>query len=616
MNDAQLDDAKALAVIEEMRRSKVIVPPTLRESFTTRYVVALLIVALLSLGAGYSGVRLINAQSDSAAEVNVAGRQRMLSQRIALFSTLYVDARDSGRDAFAQSLRVDLATMSNAQAGLLEGDANLGIDGPPNERLQALYDAGVSGDVEEYLDMATALLDAEDGSADQSQILARLQATATGPLIGQLDAVVNAYQQESEAKIAAISREEKIVLAATLLALALEAVFVFRPMSRRISKETRRLEAAAARHQAEAKRHAFGIQLRDAMEVADSEDDLTHTIEKAHEVSSVPGEFEFLRTDPESPTTMSTPPDDVAAHHCTVPSADLCPAMRRGQALTFTDPEGLGACRHFRADAHAAGTDDVATTCVPVTFRGTGIGILRSVRKKNTTLDTHESDALATIALTAGTHIGTLRAFAASRADAEHDALTGLLNRRGIEEGVKQLVASDTRYVVAIADLDHFKDVNDTFGHDAGDNALEETARIMSSVLRPDDLLGRHGGEEFVVIIPLAPGRPTEGDLAAGVSVAERIRVALDIARATSRSPLCTVSIGVGSSSVGLESAIQQADQALYRAKAHGRNRVEVEGDLLEGLADVLQPDDPGIGETLDSSESGDEMRSDPVVSG
>jgi len=592
MNDAQLDDATALAVVEEMQRSKVIVPPTLRESFTSRYVLALLIVAVLSLGAGYSGVRLINAQSDSAAEVNVAGRQRMLSQRIALSATQYFDANGSDRDAFAQSLRVDLATMSNAQAGLLDGDANLGIDGPPSERLRALFDAGVAEQVDEYLALAAELIDAEAGSLAETELLARVQATASGPLLGQLDAVVSSYQSESEERIAAIARDEKLVLAATLLALLLEAVFVFRPMSRRISSETRRLEAAAARHQAEAKRHAFGIQLRDAVEFADSEDDLTHTIKKAHEVSSVPGEFQFLRTDPESPTNMLVPPDDVARHHCTVPSADLCPAMRRGQALTFEDPEGLGSCRHFRSDARAAGNDDMSTTCVPVTFRGAGIGVLRSVREKNTTLDDHEFDALATIALTAGTHIGTLRAFAASRADAEHDSLTGLLNRRGIEEGVKRLVSNNTRYVVAIADLDHFKAVNDTYGHDAGDSALEETARIMNSVLRPDDLLGRHGGEEFVIVIPLAEGRPTEGDLAAGVSVAERIRVALENAKATSRNPLCTVSIGVGSSGVGLEAAIQRADQALYRAKDLGRNRVEVEGDLLQGLDGVLSPDD------------------------
>ena len=583
-----------------MRRTKRVVPPTLRESFTGRYVVALLLIALLSIGAGYSGVRLINAQSDSAAQVNVSGRQRMLSQRIALFSTVYVDSAGADRDDAARSLVDAIDRMADAQRALLNGDSDLGIDEPPSERLQSLYDAGVADGVDAYLALARSLVDGTGTPSDEARTLGLIQTTAADSLLGQLDTVVAAYQSESEQSISDIEREEKLVLAATLVALVLEAVFVFRPMSRRISKETARLEAAAARHEAEASRHAFGVQLRDAVDLADTEQDLIDTIVTAHEVSRVPGEFEFLRIDPEDPATIKRLDDatPTPTHHCSVLTSDGCPALRRGRSLTFSDPNALGACRHFRADALDSDDTDVATTCVPVTFRGSGIGVIRTVTPSGSELAEGEFEDLQTIALTAGTHIGTLRAFAATRADAEHDALTGLLNRRGIDEGVKRMVTDDVRYVVAIADLDHFKAVNDTHGHDAGDAALVETARIMGSVLRPDDLLGRHGGEEFVVIIPLDADRPTDGDLAAGVSVAERIRAALNTARATSRLPLCTVSIGVGSSEQGLEAAIQQADVALYRAKERGRDRVEVEGDLLEGLSGVLSSADGQRSET------------------
>lgn len=605
------EDARALAVLEEMRRSKAIVPPTLRESFTVRYVIALVIVAMLSLGAGYSGIRLINAQADAAAEVNVSGRQRMLSQRIAFNSTMFTDATGRDRDSIARALRADSRAMANAQSALLTGDAALGIHGPPGDAVRALFAAGIADDVDDYLTSVATLLASSRGSTSETTALRSIQTAANGLMLEQLDSVVSAYQADSEARIDQIEQEEKLIVAATLVALLLEALFVFRPMSRRIATETRRLEAAAARHQAEAKRHAFGIQLRDAVEFADSEDDLAHTVRTAHEVSLVPGDFQFIRTDPSAPAAMLplAPGRQLKPHDCSVKTPDGCPAMRRGQTLTFADPEGLGSCRQFRADSRAAGAVDVASTCVPVTFRGAGIGVIRSIRPKDTVLDDHEVDALATIALTAGTHIGTLRAFAASRADAEHDALTGLLNRRGIEAGVERLAAGGERYVVAIADLDGFKAVNDAHGHDVGDTTLEETAQIMHSVLRPDDLLGRHGGEEFVVIIPLGSGGSSDGDLAAGVAVAERIRVALENAQTTSRSPLCTVSIGVGASGLGLESAVQQADQALYRAKALGRNRVEVEGDLLSGLDDVLTPtvssgpEAPGATEMIASAE-------------
>jgi len=581
-----IDDAHAVAVIDEMKRTKAIVPPTLRKSFTVRYTFALTLVALLSIGAGLSALRIVDAQSDSAAEVNIAGRQRMLSQRIALLSDMYIEAEGLDRDAVEATLRSAISTMVRSQEALLAGNPSFGLDGTPSERVQALYDEGVAADVVLFTDDATRLVDGGDGPVANAALVRSLQAEAAGPLILKLDAVVTAYQVESEEKIAEIANEEKIVLAATLVALLLEAAFVFRPMSRQITFETDRLKAAATRHQIEAARHEFGIRLRDAVELADTESELIDTVETAVGASEVPGEFEFLQTDPDEPTAIRSASfaQLAADHHCSVVTADGCPAMRRGRPLQFDNSEELGACRHLRDDARRIGEGPVSGTCIPVTFRGSSIGVLRSVDEVNASIDPSQLETLSNIAVTAGTHIGTLRAFAASRSDAEHDSLTGLLNRRGVDAAVEELMASNVRYVVAIADLDHFKEINDTHGHDAGDAALLESARIMKSVLRPDDVLGRHGGEEFLVVIPIEEHRPTDGDLAAGVSVAERIRKALEAAQSTGRLPLCTVSIGVAAASANLEEAVQNADTALYRAKANGRNRVEVEGDLLTGL--------------------------------
>jgi diguanylate cyclase (GGDEF)-like protein len=583
---SDLDDAVAVAMLDEMRRARTIVPPTIRESFTTRYVIALLLIAALSGIAVYSGTRLVSTQADAAAEVNVSGRQRMLSQRIALEATLLAQSPPSDRAAVEVNLRKDIDLMASSQAALLAGDGSLGIVDAPTDAIQRRYDQGLAESVTDYLADALRLIESPDDTA----LLARLQNQATGDLLPDLDAAVQAYQNDSEQQVEAIGREEKVVLVATLFALLMEALFVFRPMSRRIARETARLEAAAARHRAEAGRHSFGLRLRDAVDLADTEEDLIDTIEQACTLSEVSGDFEFLRTDPDVPggiLARSIDPD-AAAHHCSVSSADDCPAIRRSRTMVFESSEQLGACPRFRADARGAGDGEHAAVCTPVSFRGTGIGVLRSVTDSNHPRSSHEIEEMSMIALTAGTHIGTLRAFAASRSDAQHDPLTKLLNRRGLEHRVERLVAAGTRFVVGVVDLDHFKNVNDEYGHDAGDAALEETARVMASVLRPEDILARHGGEEFVVVLPMTGDHDIGEDRAAGVAVAERIRTALESATHTSSLQLCTASVGVAAARNGLAEALQRADEALYRAKELGRNRVEVDGDLAAGLDEIL----------------------------
>lgn len=158
---------------------------------------------------------------------------------------------------------------------------------------------------------------------------------------------------------------------------------------------------------------------------------------------------------------------------------------------------------------------------------------------------------------------------------ASHDALTGLPNRRAVLEALEREVARAARdgsaLSLAVCDLDHFKSVNDTFGHPAGDEVLVAFAREARTCLRAYDLLGRYGGEEFLLVAPGA--RPTVED-----SVFERVCRAVAAGTvATNAGPISvTVSIGVaglkGQGSV--EALLAAADAALYRAKAEGRNRV------------------------------------------
>lgn len=165
----------------------------------------------------------------------------------------------------------------------------------------------------------------------------------------------------------------------------------------------------------------------------------------------------------------------------------------------------------------------------------------------------------------------------ALREQATHDALTGLWNRSAILEILSREISRSDRenqnIGVVMADLDHFKSINDTFGHKAGDMVLREAARRMKSVLRTYDSLGRYGGEEFLIVLP---GCDTENS----INQAERLREAIASEPfMLNDQPLpVTVSLGAFAKNstelVSPDSLINSADTALYDAKHAGRNCV------------------------------------------
>ncbi|AHV94245.1 sensor domain-containing diguanylate cyclase [Bordetella holmesii] len=155
------------------------------------------------------------------------------------------------------------------------------------------------------------------------------------------------------------------------------------------------------------------------------------------------------------------------------------------------------------------------------------------------------------------------------RQDSLTDALTGLLNRRGLDE----ILQSEPRYGRAMAvlavDIDHFKSINDGLGHAAGDAVIRGIAALLRSRARASDMLGRLGGEEFVVILP-------NTDRPQALQAAERIRAAVETFQAVPGGA-CTVSVGVAvypHEGASLTEVLARADDALYEAKRGGRNRV------------------------------------------
>ena len=172
------------------------------------------------------------------------------------------------------------------------------------------------------------------------------------------------------------------------------------------------------------------------------------------------------------------------------------------------------------------------------------------------------------------------------------DDLTGVFNRRHFGAALDQFFDHSSRYhrplSVAIIDVDRFKDINDSFGHQVGDAVLTEVAKRFSGSVRSSDYLARYGGEEFVVLLP-------ETQLEDAVTFGEKLREAVASAPvpiADDRALPVTVSVGAASLPYtqfkSPSELIAAADQALYRAKRNGRNRVEAERRRAQ-----RQPGDP-----------------------
>lgn len=217
-----------------------------------------------------------------------------------------------------------------------------------------------------------------------------------------------------------------------------------------------------------------------------------------------------------------------------------------------------------------------AMAALPLHSPGGVNGVLAVWSARSTALDPDGLELLPLLAPQIALHIEQARQFDRIRETAARDPLTGLRNRRAFDEIFAAETIRFARYgrplSLLVIDLDHFKSVNDQFGHEGGDAVLCRTARIIEGSIRDIDTPARFGGEEFVVLLP-------ETDIASAIDVAERIRATIaesDIDFRGHRIPV-RASIGVSASPerVALPSDLMaSADAALYRAKADGRNRV------------------------------------------
>ena len=264
--------------------------------------------------------------------------------------------------------------------------------------------------------------------------------------------------------------------------------------------------------------------------------------------------------------SAATHTDDPVAC-CSVGTPSSCPAVRNGHALRFPDSRNLDACPHLAVRA----AEPIGAVCVPVSIMGRASGVVHAIRPIDRPIDHATVAGLEIVAHHTGARVGMLRAMSQSMLQANTDPLTGLRNRRSAENEVRSLLRAGVPFAVAIADLDHFKQLNDRHGHDTGDRALRMFAQVLKRTVRDTDIVSRHGGEEFVVVFP-------KSSATAAATVFDRVRLELAAALSDGRTPPFTCSVGVVDTSQGtdLDELIEAADHMLLEAKRQGRDRVLV----------------------------------------
>jgi diguanylate cyclase (GGDEF)-like protein len=342
-------------------------------------------------------------------------------------------------------------------------------------------------------------------------------------------------------------------------------------VARALNTTAEKLSASMDHLAAEARRERLGSQLTEAFDMAESEAEAYAVVGRTLHQLDPQRPAELLLADNSRARLgrkAASGPDEPPC--CPVTSPYSCVAVRRGHATVFEDSDALNACPKLKD--RPAGR--MSAVCVPVTFMGRSLGVVHITGAPGQRPSDDALAALSVLAGQTGSRIGTLRSFAQAQLQASTDGLTGLRNRRAFETEARQLLLAGGRAAIVMADLDNFKLLNDTHGHEAGDRALRRFGQALRQQLREQDITGRIGGEEFgMVLHDLAPDE--------AVAVIERLREALH-EPGDGATPSFTASFGISCTDghTGFDDLLRSADRALYRSKHDGRDRITLDTQL------------------------------------
>ncbi|TVU54164.1 MAG: diguanylate cyclase [Arthrospira sp. PLM2.Bin9] len=247
-----------------------------------------------------------------------------------------------------------------------------------------------------------------------------------------------------------------------------------------------------------------------------------------------------------------------------------CWGLRRGRPYEVGNQRSGPRCQHIQQTTELA-----VTLCIPMMAQGETLGLFYLATKTATALPEPKQQLARTVSEQFSLAIANLNLRETLQNQSIRDPLTGLFNRRYLEEAFNQQILRAQRHQHPIGlimlDIDHFKQFNDTYGHDAGDYVLQVVAEVLKTSVRGSDIACRYGGEEMTLIMP-------ESSLEATSSRAEALRTAISQLRLNyngQKLNILTASMGIAcfpQHGTTPTAVIKAADEALYRAKANGRN--------------------------------------------
>jgi len=499
----------------------------------------LLVLAVLVIGGGVFAVTEAQRRSDAVSFGDYAAVRELRNSALNM-AIAFGEASDHGADATAQvevAKRAVVLSVARVQSRLSRRTAS-------ERRLVAVQTSA-----------ASALADLP-GRAQTAGQLARLEPQRDALLerfVAANDALLGRLASErNEARESAARRPVILVLALSLVFGLLHLLLVERP-----AKRERRRRGAQA-------------EFVDAMQVARSEaeayDLLAHHVERASDALQVT----VLNRNNSADRLEAVTPVDAGcptAQGLEGAAPDSCLGVR----LARTYHRGPGDERLLRCDV--CGMNAAPTTCVPTLVGGEVIGAVlvehsRPLGREQLTVIEHSVTEAAPV-------VANLRNLAVAELRAATDGLTGLANQRTVHETVKRAAAQAGRtkspLAVVLFDLDHFKAINDSYGHGKGDDVLAAVGAVAASTVRASDFVGRFGGEEFAVVL-------ADTNRAGALETAEKLRAAIAEISVPGVDRRTTASFGVAvlpDDAGEPELLLRAADRALYAAKGAGRDRVE-----------------------------------------
>lgn len=316
--------------------------------------------------------------------------------------------------------------------------------------------------------------------------------------------------------------------------------------------------------------------LTEALELAESEAATYSVIERALGVVADGRKVELLFADRGSSTLRRVAVNpNVPPPSCPVGTTSGCVAVRRGQVSVFDSSESINACPKLVGRE----SGPCSAVCVPVTVAGRPMGVIHMTDADGSPPNGRVIDQVVDLATRVGSRFSALRALESSRQEASTDGLTGLPNRRALEARVAELIEGEQPFVMVLGDLDRFKLLNDNFGHETGDRALQLFAGVLRDNVRGNDVVARLGGEEFVLVYP-------NMSVETSLEAVDRVRAALAKALDGTTLPRFTCSFGIAHSSVGHDgdAVLRIADAGMLQAKDQGGDQAVVSDADLEAV--------------------------------